>query len=198
MSTRVPTTMAVILAAGGGSRFLGPTHKLLARIGDETVAEIAIRHAREASIGPLLVVTGAVDLGNLLGPEVEVVHNPNWAKGQATSVQLAIAEAGRRGCRAIVVGLADQPFVAPEAWRRVAAGSSPIAVATYGDGPRNPVRLHESVWPLLPTTGDEGARGLIRVHPEMTEQIPCPGSPADIDTLEDLQSWQSRSSTNSP
>jgi molybdenum cofactor cytidylyltransferase len=197
-NTDDPCTLAVILAAGDGSRFLGPTHKLMARIGDETVAEVAIRHAREADIGPVLVITGAVDLGADIAHDVTVVHNTNWADGQATSLQVAVAEAERRGCTAIVVGLADQPDIEPEAWRRVAASASPIAVATYGDRRRNPVRLAASVWPLLPATGDEGARVVIRVRPELTEPIPCPGSPADIDTLEDLQSWQNRSSTNSP
>jgi CTP:molybdopterin cytidylyltransferase MocA len=113
-------------------------------------------------------------------------------------LQVGVAEAERRGARAVVVGLADQPFVDPEAWRRVAAGTAPIAVATYEGRRRNPVRLDRSVWPLLPTSGDEGARSVLRVRPELVEEIPCPGSPADIDTLEDLASWQNRSSTNSP
>ena len=113
-------------------------------------------------------------------------------------MQLAIAEGTRLDVDAIVVGLADQPFVDPDAWRRVAAAEAPISIATYDGARRNPVRLHRSVWPLLPLTGDEGARSIIRLRPELVEEIPCTGSAVDIDTLEDLEAWQNRSSTNSP
>lgn len=196
-------TLLVLLAAGAGSRFDGPTHKLLADIGGETIAGAAIRHALQADVGPLLVVTGAVALDDVVAAagataSVSTVHHPDWADGQATTLQVAVHEAERREVDAIVVGLADQPFVAPEAWRRVARCSAPIAVATYAGRRRNPVRLARSVWPLLPTGGDHGARFLLRLRPELVEEIPCPGSGADIDTLEDIESWQNRSSTNSP
>lgn len=198
-------TLAVLLAAGGGSRFAGPTHKLFAGVGEDTVVGAAVRHVLDARIGAVVVVSGAVDLADVVAdtvgesdPSITVLHNPAWADGQATSLQVAVAEATRRGVAAIVVGLADQPFVDPHAWRLVAASESPIAVATYDAGRRNPVRLHRSIWPLLPATGDEGARSIIRLRPELVEEISCPGSAADIDTLEDLESWQNRSSTNSP
>lgn len=197
-------TLAVVLAAGGGSRFAGPTHKLAAEIDGVPIVELAVRHALDSRIGPVVVVTGASTPGlESLGDAVRDglvtrVDNADWADGQSTSLQLAITEARRRNAHAIVVGLADQPFVEPTAWQAVAASTSPIAVATYEGATRNPVRLHRAVWPLLPTTGDHGARDLIRLRPELVERIPCQGSAADIDTLEDLRSWQNRSSTNSP
>jgi len=207
-------TLVVLLAAGGGSRFTGPTHKLRADLGGESVAGAAIRHARDADVGPLLVVTGAVDLDDVVsgvesavesaagtthGPRrITTLHHAGWADGQASSLRFAVAEAERRAVDAIVVGLADQPFIEPEAWKLVAAATAPIGVATYAGRRRNPVRLHRSIWPLLPTDGDEGARSVFRLRPELVQEVPCPGSPADIDTLEDLEPWQNRSSTNSP
>jgi molybdenum cofactor cytidylyltransferase len=190
-------TVAVLLAAGAGSRFDGTTHKLSAEVNGGRIIDHAIAAAVKADIGPVLVVTGAAPISTESGESVGIVHNPDWEAGQSSSLQAAVRAATALGAEAIVIGLADQPFVEPEAWRRVANSTSPIAVATYGGKRRNPVRLHRDVWPLLPAHGDEGARTLIRLRPDLVEEIPCPGSPVDIDTLEDLRIWQSKSSTNS-
>jgi CTP:molybdopterin cytidylyltransferase MocA len=155
----------------------------------DTVSGRAIGAARAAGIGPVVVVVGATDLPADVTAGCVIVRNPNWAEGQATSVQSAVTAAREQGADAVVIGLADQPFVTPDAWRAVAAATSPIAVATY-DGVRgNPVRLHESVWSLLPVSGDSGARDLIRLRPELVSEVACAGSSADIDTQEDLDSW---------
>jgi CTP:molybdopterin cytidylyltransferase MocA len=190
------STVAVLLAGGAGSRFSGAGHKLDASIGGRSVADLAIAAAVESGIGPVLVVTGAHRIA--IPPGVAEVANPQWADGQITSLRRGLDAARGLGAEAAVVGLADQPFVTAAAWRAVAASESPIAVATYDGRRGNPVRLHESVWPLLPESGDEGARSLIRVRPDLVEPIPCAGSPADIDTEEDLRRWQNNSSTNSP
>lgn len=203
-SLPLPPTLAVVLAAGAGSRFDGATHKLAAELAGRSVLDHAVRAALDAAIGPVVVVTGPHDpdvtafARDVADGRLTTLPNPDWEQGQSTSLQTAIAEARRRHVHAIVVGLGDQPFVTPHAWRAVAASRSPIAVATYDGARRNPVRLHRSVWPLLPDAGDEGARTLIRLRPHLVEPVPCEGSPADIDTLEDLRAWQRRSSTNSP
>ena len=187
--------VAVVLAAGGGTRFNGPTHKLLAPLGHEPVVHHAIRHAIDSGIGPVIVVTGSAELD--LGPlatEVTLVHNDDWQQGQATSIAAATSVAAGWDADAIVFGLGDQPFIAPDAWRGVAHASAEhqIVVASY-DGRRgpHPVRLHRSLWAALPRVGDDGARTLIREHPALVHEVPCPGSAADIDTLEDLHRWTS-------
>jgi CTP:molybdopterin cytidylyltransferase MocA len=190
--------VVVLLAAGAGSRFAGPGHKLTATVDGRSVVERSVASARAAAIGPVVVVTGSVELALPIGPDLQVVSNPDWAEGQSTSLRAGISAAELLGADAIIVGLADQPFIEPDAWRLIAAATSPIAVATYDGRRRNPVRLHRDVWPLLPTSGDEGARSLIRLRADLVNEVPCPGSPADIDTLEDLRTWQNRSSTNSP
>jgi CTP:molybdopterin cytidylyltransferase MocA len=185
------TTTAVLLAAGGGTRFAGPTHKLLAAINGRAVFQLALDHVLQAGLESVIVVTGAAEL-DIDQSAVTVVHNPRWQLGQAGSLQLALAEASDRGSEFAVVGLADQPFIPPQAWRAIADAPStaPIVVATY-DGVRgpNPVRLHRSVWSQLPTEGDEGARTLMRLRPEWVDELACEGSAADIDTLEDLGAW---------
>jgi molybdenum cofactor cytidylyltransferase len=193
-----PATAAVILAAGAGSRWSGDGHKLSAELPatdtetSGTVFERALAHVIAARVGPVIVVTGAaadiVPVEHL--HEVTVRHNPRWAEGQMTSLRTGLDAAGELGCDAVVVGLADQPFITPGAWRSVAATDAPIAVATYGGRRGNPVRLDSAVWALLPPDGDEGARSLMRVRPDLVREVPCTGSSADIDTEEDLRRWQ--------
>jgi molybdenum cofactor cytidylyltransferase len=179
----------VVLAAGGGSRFAGDGHKLLAPFRGRPVVAHAVAAAVDAGLAPVIVVTGAVDLAGALPEGVHEVHNPDWAAGQAGSLRVGVALADSLGCDAVVVGLGDQPLVGPGPWRAVAAADAPIAPASYGGRRRNPVRLAREVWHLLPVEGDEGARALMRVRSDLVGEVPCLGEPADIDTLEDLERW---------
>lgn len=179
-----PLTLVAVLAAGSGSRFTGPTHKLLSPLGASTVSGQSIQNALDALLGPVVVVVGAVDIP--LPQEVTQLPNPQWQHGLASSVQVAIAHARALRADNLVIGLADQPLVAPTAWQAVAHSPSPIAVATY-DGVRgNPVKLAASVWDEMPHEGDEGARAVMRKHPEWVTEVPCDGSAADVDTAQDL------------
>lgn len=188
-------TAALVLAAGAGSRFVGTSHKLDAELRGRPLLRHAVDAALAAAIGPVIVVT-ARHVTTSLPSTVTTVANDSWADGQMSSLRIGIAAAA--GAHAVVVGLGDQPFVRADAWRAVAASDAPIAVATYDGRRGHPVRLHESVWDLLPQAGDEGARTLMRLRPDLVIEVPCQGSPTDVDTLEDLRRWQNNSSTSSP
>jgi CTP:molybdopterin cytidylyltransferase MocA len=188
------TVAAVLLAAGGGARFIesgGEGHKLLASYLGRTVVEWSIEAAAAAGLDAVYVVRGTTDLPlPSLAHGVEFVRNDSWRDGMATSLQAGITRARRDGHAAVVVGLGDQPLVLPDAWRSVAAANrSPIAVATYEGERGNPVRLSSMVWPHLPRSGDEGARVVMRRRPDLVVEVPCPGRSADIDTVEDLATW---------
>lgn len=185
--------VAVILAGGAGTRFSGPKHKLASDLGDgTTLLGAAVASAVEASIGPVIVILGALAVSEVALPDdVVVLTNPDWADGQATSLAVAVDWARHRNCDATVVGLGDQPGLTPTAWRAVAAEErTTIAVATYSGCRGHPVRLAAEVWGDLPTTGDEGARALLAQRPDLVTEVPCTGDPGDIDTAEDLSSWR--------
>lgn len=193
------TIAGVVLAAGGGSRFLDgggdevAAHKLTAPFRGKPLIAWSLLAADEAGFNELYVITGAADLEDVVSRTVDgratVIRNPRWADGQATSLAVAIEAATAAGHRAMVVGLADQPLVPASAWRSVGASAGAIVTATFDGERRPPVKFERSVWADLPDTGDEGARSLFRLRPELVSELPCSGNPVDIDTLEDLQQW---------
>lgn len=185
------STVGVLLAAGEGKRFSGPVHKLLAPLAGSTVIDRSVGSLVGAGFEHVIVITGAVDLSAHLHG-VTAVHNPDWASGQRSSVVRAIEWARDHDCGAVVIGLADQPFIEADAWRRVADANSPIAVATYDGRRGNPVRLAAETWDAflaLESDPDQGARPFIDLHPELVRQVACNGTSADIDTESDLSQW---------
>jgi CTP:molybdopterin cytidylyltransferase MocA len=186
------TVAAVVLAAGGGTRFAGPEHKLRTPFRDRPLVSWAVDHAVAAGLDETVVVQGAVDLADVVADGVVVLDNPRWNEGQATSLGVALAHARAAGHDSVVIGLGDQPLVHPSAWRAVASAATdgpPIVVATYEGKRGNPVRLGAAVWDELRLEGDEGARELMRRRPELVGTVACEGNAADVDTLEDLEQW---------
>ena len=183
---------AIVLAAGGGSRFGGG--KLLAKLGGQPIIEAVLENLREAPVDEIIVIVGA-EAGRLREVceryGVRTVANEEWERGQATSVLAGLRASGGR---AAVVLLGDQPFVGAEAVERLVAAfaeGAKVAVATYGGKRRNPVLFSREVWPLLEAelAGDEGARSVLRRHPELVVEVPCEGvgDPTDVDTRVDLR-----------
>lgn len=179
----------LLLAAGGGSR-LGRA-KALVSVAGESLVERGLRMLRTGGCDPLLVVLGAAPV--LVPQPTQAVLNPDWATGMASSLRAGLAALEALPADAVVLALADQPLVGPEAVRRLIAvwrGGATAAVGTYDGHPRNPVLLDRRVWAAVAAAacGDEGARPWLRAHPGEVVAVPCgdTGSPYDVDTPADL------------
>ena len=72
---------------------------------------------------------------------------------------------------------------------RYAPDQPGLAVATFAGRRRPPTRIGRSLWGQLPQAGDQGARDLLADRPDLVVEVPCPGDPADVDTMEDLWRW---------
>ncbi|WP_182879079.1 nucleotidyltransferase family protein [Microbispora sp. H10949] len=194
----------LLLAAGGGSRFGGP--KALVEFEGERLAGRGVRLLAEGGCRPVLVVVGAAEAaveaelkgmakGATEDAEVGavVVRNPLWETGMGSSLRAGL-RALPPSAAAVVIALADQPLVRPEAVRRLVAAfrdGARVAVAAYGGVPRNPVliaREHFAEVEAL-AVGDVGARPFLRAHPGLVTAVACDdaGDPADVDTPDDLR-----------
>lgn len=187
----------LLLAAGRGERFGSPTPKPLILLGGRTLLDHALGVILASGVDPVFVVVGnrGEEVTRAVAGRVPVIENPRWAEGIASSLRAGIeALEAEPGVVAVCIGLADQPRVGPDAYRRLAAAHAEgarLAVATYDGVRANPVLLDRSLWDeARALEGDVGARVLMTRH-EVVE-VPCDdtGSPADVDTPDDLRSVQ--------
>jgi CTP:molybdopterin cytidylyltransferase MocA len=193
----------VLLAAGAGSRFGQP--KALVVLDGLTLAERGVTMLRAGGASPVLVVAGAAPI-DIAG--IHTVYNEQYRTGMGSSLRVALqslsvppATAGDGTAAplapdsgAVVVALADQPLISPEAVARLIAAyraGASVAVAAYQGRPRNPVLLAREHWPevIALATGDQGARAFLRSRPELVTLVECgdTGRPDDIDTAADLE-----------
>lgn len=185
-----------VLAAGRGSRVGAESDvpKPLLELGGRPLVAWALDAAMASGLRPAVLVVGyrARAVEQAVPQGVTVVRARGWRDGIARSLRAAlVALEGWAQVGAVCIGLADQPCVGPESYRRLASAyedGAALAVATY-DGVRgNPVLVARSLWPeARRLDGDEGARVLMRSHPVV--EVPCDGTgrPDDVDTIEDLQ-----------
>jgi molybdenum cofactor cytidylyltransferase len=183
----------VLLAAGTSSRF-GDANKLLAEFNGDPLARHAARTLAAAGLDPLVAIVGhEADRVRAVfdGLGFTVVENPDYADGQATSVQAAV-ETLSAEVDAAVFALGDMPTVSPEtvallvAAHRAGHGS---ALAAAHEGVRgNPVLFAASQFPTLAgVSGDVGGRELLRASEDSAlVETGDPGVRRDVDTRDDL------------
>ncbi len=189
-----PDVAIAILAAGRGSRLGGDVPKPLVELRGRPLVSWALGAATASDLHPVVLVVGhrgdAVTRAATEG--VVVVRSRRWRRGIARSLRTALealepwAQVG-----AVAVGLADQPLVGTDAYRRLAGAyrdGARLAVATYNGRRRNPVLLGRTLWPQARRLdGDEGARALMGDEDVVEVDCTDTGSAADVDTLDDLR-----------
>jgi molybdenum cofactor cytidylyltransferase len=190
---------AVILAAGEARRAGGPKSVWPVR-GTPSVRRAALAALNAPGIETATVVTGAwaTDVrAALAGLPVGLVHNPDYAEGQAGSVASAVRTMPR-GCRTVIFLAADQPFVSSQMigdlvkfhLERNASMTAPF----FQGRRRGPMVFDLGRWAqaLINLRGDKGGRALAEAYPEELTLWPCDGLAAEIfldfDTAEDYES----------
>ncbi len=116
--TEMVHSLAVIVLAAGRSSRMGRAKQLEVVDGEAMVVRAA-RLALGCGAAVTTVITGAYaeqieqQLAQLIQTQgLQIVHNPNWAEGQATSVHAAIQSLPATIEAALFLPV-DQPFVTP-------------------------------------------------------------------------------------
>ncbi|HYV59974.1 MAG TPA: nucleotidyltransferase family protein [Acidimicrobiia bacterium] len=190
-----PGVAVAVLAAGRGSRLGGDVPKPLVELRGRPLVSWALEAATGSGLRPVVLVVGhrGDAVGDAATEAVMIVRARRWRRGIARSLRAALkaldpwAQVG-----AVCIGLADQPLVGADAYRRLAdayRGGAALAVATYGGQRRNPVLLARPVWgEARRLAGDVGARALMGREGVVEVDCTGTGSAADVDTLDDLRS----------
>jgi CTP:molybdopterin cytidylyltransferase MocA/SAM-dependent methyltransferase len=190
--TEASRTVAVVLAAGAGSRFGGD--KLLAELAGRPLLDHVLEAIEGARLAETIVVIGpgASELEAIAARRgARTVRNPAPERGLSSSVRVGLA-AIAPGCDAALVVLGDQPRTSAAAIRALLDAPLPagreIVVPRYaGGGGANPALLLRPAWSLAATLdGDRGFGPLIRQHPELVVEVDLSGDNPDVDTPADL------------
>ena len=192
------TVAAAILAAGRGSRLETSTPKPLTLLHGRPLVAWALDAAQAAELDPVVLVVGRAGrtVGHHAPADVEVVRARRWRQGIAHSLRAALAALDTTRSAAVCVGLADQPRIGPDAYRRLTRAHTQgarLAVATYAGQRANPVLLDRSLWPAAAQLrGDVGARALMATSDVVEVDCTGTGDPSDVDTLDDLRALEGR------
>jgi molybdenum cofactor cytidylyltransferase len=185
---------AVILAAGAGSRLGGVAKALLPQAPGTFLSRIAAT-AREAGLAHGVVVVGppfgdaVAEHARTLG--LEVVNNPDPARGMASSVALGFAALARAARADDITGAwlwpVDHPHVRAATLAMLAAAADPrIAVQPrFAGRGGHPPLVGRALWPALAACGEAGARAVLAPHLTAIA-VDDPGVLRDVDTPEDL------------
>jgi molybdenum cofactor cytidylyltransferase len=187
---------AVILAAGGSTRFGSP--KQLARWGDKTFIEQVVDSALASPARPVVVVLGAeVEQCRALlkSRSVEIVVNPAWAEGQSTSMQTGLAALPANVGSALFL-LVDLPGVTPALlnWliQRHRETLAPLVWPEFEGQRGNPVLFDRALFPeLKQISGDTGGKPVLLKYQDQAERVVVgeAGVLHDFDRPEDLAAF---------
>ena len=189
------SSIAAVILAAGASRRLGRPKQLVLCNGEPLLAR-AMRVAAESAIAPVIVVlgAGAAEIRAALDMKsAQIVLNPDWESGMASSIRAGLAAAEKYpGLDGVMLLACDQPRLTCEHLARMMAefhrsNGQAIVASVYGETPGvGETRGVPAIFPrrafasLQLLRGDKGARSLL--PGDDVVEVKFPGGELDIDT----------------
>ena len=193
----------VVLAAGRGTRFRGPGHKLEQALGNEpgvdTLLARTLRHAIATQLPVVVVTTPALAPAahKLVAARDVVTLTERDAQGRPQPIGMGhsiVAGVSATGdADGWLILPADMPLVQPATSLAVAQGLEryPVCYAQYRGIQGHPVGFGTELYSeLMALQGDEGARRIVARYAAQPITVEDPGVHIDVDTAEDLARLQ--------
>lgn len=178
-----------VLAAGEGKRF--GSDKMMADLGGAPMGLHIAQTLGGMPFGWRFAVCskGAALMQHFSGLGFQISENAAPEMGQSHSLHLAVRAAQATPAKALLILLADMPFVSAEHIAVIVAQNG-LAASTDGEKPMPPALFPRTTWPdLLATSGDSGARSLLGTAKLVAAP---PRELRDIDLPADLRETRGR------
>ena len=197
---RLPMIPGIVLAGGRSSRMGQPKALLPIGKAGETFLDRVTSSLLEGGVDGVLVVVGAdadaIRQQAKERPRVRIVHNPDFERGQLTSMLAGLRSIDEPAASGLLVTLIDVPLVSPDTIRRLigvhrehaASIVRPVSKGRHG----HPVIFHRRLFDEL--RGADPARGakpVVNAHSAEIDEVTVEdeGAFIDIDTPEDYERW---------
>jgi molybdenum cofactor cytidylyltransferase len=182
---------AVVLAAGGSSRFGQPKQLLVFR--GETLIRRMVGAAAAAGCDPIVVVageSGSAIREELRGTRATIVENQQWQRGLGTSIRCGLREIA--SIDAVILLTCDQALVDSSVITQLIAAhkrtGKPIVASSYANTVGIPVLFERGSFAALLALPDAaGAKKLIEKQANNVATIAFEEGGVDIDTPEDFE-----------
>ena len=191
---------AVILAAGMSKRMGEP--KIFVDFHGKPLFLHSVECALHSDLSPILIVGGEHTVAireHTKELPIKIIDNPNYQDGIATSLKLGI-EAMKHQVDAVMVFLADQPFLPPMLIERLLQyyqmnqeKGIRIVRPRYSGVPGHPVLIDAEIFSeFFHLMGDEGGRSIIKKHQQelMVVDVENPIWGVDLDTPDDVKKYK--------
>lgn len=191
---RAGAVAGIVLAAGTSTRM--GQNKLFLELDAEMLVHRAVRRAVEAGLEPVFVVLGheADRVRRAIGTlHCQPVVNHDYATGVNSSLRAGIHAVSEAAAPAVVVVLADMPFVTAamietlvHEYRR---SEAPLVISDYGGVNAPPVLYDRSLFGELAMSEGRGCgKHVVKQHRHQARSVAWPVEAlADLDVPEDVE-----------
>ncbi|MEK4026437.1 nucleotidyltransferase family protein [Sporosarcina sp. FSL W7-1283] len=190
----------IYLAAGNSSRM--GEHKLALPIGTMTLGSLALETALKSPLDEVYVITNETDEGNWISPKMRattkciIVKCTTSHDGQSESLRCGIQCALENQADAVLVMLADQPFITVQMITAMIDcfkrnPTCKFVATSFEQTTMPPVLFTSAMYPeLMKLRGDQGARAILKG--DLLQQgklLPCTDRRLvfDVDTQDDYE-----------
>jgi molybdenum cofactor cytidylyltransferase len=194
---------AIVLAAGRSTRMGRPKAALKLDARDTFLTRI-VRTFLDAGVDDVVIVLGhdaeiVAESFLSAGLPARFALNPNYDRGQLSSLQAGLSVVDRPGVAAVLLTLVDVPLVAASTIRavleRYQRTHAPVVRPVNGDRHGHPLLIDRTLFDSV-RTGDDasGAKPIVRAHVSAAGDVTVDdeGAFVDIDTPEEYSRYVER------